>query len=156
MNCHHSRAIFRSYLWRLVAFGDSFRPMIIPRQHNRSAPLLIPRGAVVRAGVVSRTSSTYWVPSTSQSSLLVHSSPFNPCSSVCFLIGIASVLLDCVIKRFCNRDAGIINSMTVQPVVGAERPVYFRERAAGMYSVLPFSLAQIAVEIPYNFVQVSV
>lgn len=52
--------------------------------------------------------------------------------------------------------AGIINSMTVQPVVGAERPVYFRERAAGMYSVLPFSLAQIAVEIPYNFVQVSV
>lgn len=29
--------------------------------------------------------------------------------------------------------AGIINSMTVQPVVGAERPVFFRERAAGMY-----------------------
>lgn len=29
--------------------------------------------------------------------------------------------------------AGIINSMTVQPVVGAERPVFFREQAAGMY-----------------------
>mmetsp|Transcript_9242 Transcript_9242/g.27733 ORF Transcript_9242/g.27733 Transcript_9242/m.27733 type:complete len:1604 (+) Transcript_9242:484-5295(+) len=51
---------------------------------------------------------------------------------------------------------GIINSMTVQPVVGAERPVFFREQAAGMYSVMPFALAQIVVEFPYNFLQVSI
>jgi len=33
----------------------------------------------------------------------------------------------------------------VQPVVGAERPVFFREQAAGMYSVLPFNLAQVPI-----------
>jgi ABC-2 type transporter len=49
---------------------------------------------------------------------------------------------------------GIINSMQVQPVVGAVRPVFNRERAAGMYSVLPYMSAQLIVEIPYNLLQV--
>ncbi|KAK9836331.1 hypothetical protein WJX81_006307 [Elliptochloris bilobata] len=48
---------------------------------------------------------------------------------------------------------GIINSRTVQPVASEERAVSYRERAAGMYSSLPFALAQCMVEIPYNFVQ---
>jgi hypothetical protein len=32
---------------------------------------------------------------------------------------------------------------TVQPVLVAERTVYYRERAAGMYSALPFAIAQV-------------
>ncbi|XP_068648511.1 ABC transporter G family member 39-like isoform X2 [Aristolochia californica] len=48
---------------------------------------------------------------------------------------------------------GIQNASSVQPVVAVERTVFYRERAAGMYSALPYAFAQVAVEVPYNFVQ---
>ncbi|XXG56016.1 hypothetical protein AAC387_Pa03g3548 [Persea americana] len=48
---------------------------------------------------------------------------------------------------------GTQNAATVQPVVAIERTVFYRERAAGMYSALPYAFAQVAVEIPYIFVQ---
>lgn len=38
---------------------------------------------------------------------------------------------------------GINNCSTVQPVVAVERRVFYRERAAGMYSALPYALAQV-------------
>lgn len=38
---------------------------------------------------------------------------------------------------------GITNATAVQPVVSIERFVSYRERAAGMYSALPFALAQV-------------
>ncbi|KAI7749091.1 hypothetical protein M8C21_015582 [Ambrosia artemisiifolia] len=44
---------------------------------------------------------------------------------------------------------GINNSQTVQPVVATERTVFYRERAAGMYSSLPYAMAQI----PYVLLQ---
>ncbi|KAJ1429097.1 P-loop containing nucleoside triphosphate hydrolase [Sesbania bispinosa] len=37
---------------------------------------------------------------------------------------------------------GVQNSASVQPVVAVERTVFYRERAAGMYSALPYALAQ--------------
>ncbi|XP_023759511.1 ABC transporter G family member 35 isoform X1 [Lactuca sativa] len=48
---------------------------------------------------------------------------------------------------------GVNNSQTVQPVVATERTVFYRERAAGMYSSLPYAMAQVFVEIPYVFLQ---
>ncbi|XP_039124389.1 ABC transporter G family member 31 [Dioscorea cayenensis subsp. rotundata] len=48
---------------------------------------------------------------------------------------------------------GITNATAVQPVVSIERFVSYRERAAGMYSALPFALAQVSIEFPYVFVQ---
>ncbi|KAI7754530.1 hypothetical protein M8C21_028900 [Ambrosia artemisiifolia] len=48
---------------------------------------------------------------------------------------------------------GIQNASSVQPVVDVERTVFYRERAAGMYSALPYAFAQILVEIPYIFSQ---
>ncbi|XP_021765340.1 ABC transporter G family member 35-like [Chenopodium quinoa] len=48
---------------------------------------------------------------------------------------------------------GICNCGTVQPVVAVERTVFYRERAAGMYSALPYAISQVVVEIPYIFVQ---
>ncbi|XP_057454234.1 pleiotropic drug resistance protein 1-like [Lotus japonicus] len=48
---------------------------------------------------------------------------------------------------------GIQNSASVQPVVAVERTVFYRERAAGMYSALPYALAQVIIEIPYVFAQ---
>ncbi|KAM2654151.1 hypothetical protein EV2_025694 [Malus domestica] len=48
---------------------------------------------------------------------------------------------------------GIDNCATVQPIVAIERTVFYRERAAGMYSALPYALAQVIVEIPYVFIQ---
>ncbi|MCO5560583.1 hypothetical protein L7F22_014198 [Adiantum nelumboides] len=48
---------------------------------------------------------------------------------------------------------GISNSSSILPVVGVERTVYYRERAAGMYSALPYALAQTAIEIPYVLLQ---
>ncbi|BFG24412.1 hypothetical protein CerSpe_106880 [Prunus speciosa] len=48
---------------------------------------------------------------------------------------------------------GIDNCGSVQPIVAIERTVFYRERAAGMYSALPYALAQVIVEIPYVFIQ---
>ncbi|KAE8705164.1 Pleiotropic drug resistance protein 12 [Hibiscus syriacus] len=48
---------------------------------------------------------------------------------------------------------GINNCSTVQPVIAIERTVFYRERAAGMYSALPYALSQVFCEIPYIFFQ---
>ncbi|KAI3712045.1 hypothetical protein L1987_70594 [Smallanthus sonchifolius] len=48
---------------------------------------------------------------------------------------------------------GVQNASAVQPVVDIERTVFYRERAAGMYSALPYACAQVMVEIPYVFFQ---
>ncbi|KAL5709532.1 ABC transporter G member 39 [Ranunculus cassubicifolius] len=48
---------------------------------------------------------------------------------------------------------GITNASGVQPVVSVERTVYYRERAAGMYSALPYAFAHVAIEIPHIFIQ---
>ncbi|KAJ4757004.1 ABC transporter G family member 36 [Rhynchospora pubera] len=48
---------------------------------------------------------------------------------------------------------GVKNSSSIQPVVDFERAVYYRERAAGMYSALPYALGFVGIEIPYNFIQ---
>nr|KJB56640.1 hypothetical protein B456_009G129000 [Gossypium raimondii] len=50
---------------------------------------------------------------------------------------------------------GIQNSSSVQPVVSVERTVFYRERAAGMYSAMPYAIGQVLIEIPYIFVQAS-
>ncbi|CDO98092.1 unnamed protein product [Coffea canephora] len=44
---------------------------------------------------------------------------------------------------------GVQNSSAVQPVVAIERTVFYRERAAGMYSALPYAFAQVGIEILY-------
>ncbi|XP_060676333.1 pleiotropic drug resistance protein 1-like [Ziziphus jujuba] len=44
---------------------------------------------------------------------------------------------------------GIKNSSLVQPVVSVERNVFYRERAAGMYSAFPYAFAQVIIEVPY-------
>ncbi|KAI4352597.1 hypothetical protein L6164_006833 [Bauhinia variegata] len=48
---------------------------------------------------------------------------------------------------------GVVNTNSVQPVVAIERTVFYRERAAGMYSELPYSLGQVAIELIYVGVQ---
>lgn len=48
---------------------------------------------------------------------------------------------------------GIQNAGSVQPVVAIERIVFYRERAAGMYSALPYAFGQVVIELPYIFVQ---
>lgn len=40
---------------------------------------------------------------------------------------------------------GVQNGASVQPVVGIERTVFCRERAAGMYSALPYAFAQVLI-----------
>ncbi|KAJ1295672.1 hypothetical protein BS78_01G240500 [Paspalum vaginatum] len=48
---------------------------------------------------------------------------------------------------------GVNNASSVQPVVSTERTVYYRERAARMYSSFPYAAAQGLVEIPYIVAQ---
>ncbi|KAG2673155.1 hypothetical protein I3760_13G076600 [Carya illinoinensis] len=48
---------------------------------------------------------------------------------------------------------GVNNASSVQPVVSIERTVFYRERAAGMYSPIAYAAAQGLVEIPYIFAQ---
>ncbi|XP_068634452.1 ABC transporter G family member 45-like [Aristolochia californica] len=43
---------------------------------------------------------------------------------------------------------------TVQPIVGLERTVFYRETSARMYSSMPYAIAQVAIEIPYIIIQV--
>ncbi|KAF2323469.1 hypothetical protein GH714_035626 [Hevea brasiliensis] len=44
-------------------------------------------------------------------------------------------------------------ALKIQPIISVERTVFYRERAAGMYSALPYALAQVICEIPYVLVQ---
>lgn len=44
---------------------------------------------------------------------------------------------------FCTFFIGILNSLVVQPVAAAERTVFYRERAARMYSVIPYVLSMV-------------
>ncbi|KAI9107454.1 hypothetical protein K1719_021491 [Acacia pycnantha] len=48
---------------------------------------------------------------------------------------------------------GVQNASSVQPVVAIERTVFYREKAAGMYSALPYAFAQVAIELPYILAQ---
>nr|AQX44140.1 hypothetical protein [Apostasia odorata] len=48
---------------------------------------------------------------------------------------------------------GIQNGQTVQPIVDVERTVFYREKAAGMYSALPYAFAQVLIEVPHIFLQ---
>ncbi|XP_015901954.1 pleiotropic drug resistance protein 2 [Ziziphus jujuba] len=48
---------------------------------------------------------------------------------------------------------GATNASSVQPVVAIERTVFYRERAAGMYSALPYAFAQVTVEVIYTAIQ---
>ncbi|KAL3688205.1 hypothetical protein R1sor_014514 [Riccia sorocarpa] len=48
---------------------------------------------------------------------------------------------------------GVNNASTVQPIVATERTVFYRERAAGMYSTIPYAVAQVLIEIPYILLQ---
>ncbi|PON42823.1 ABC-2 type transporter [Parasponia andersonii] len=45
------------------------------------------------------------------------------------------------------------NANAVQPIVAIERTVFYRERAAGMYSALPYAFAQVAIETIYTAIQ---
>ncbi|KAH7863963.1 hypothetical protein Vadar_024070 [Vaccinium darrowii] len=48
---------------------------------------------------------------------------------------------------------GASNAAAVQSVVSVERTVFYRERAAGMYSELPYAFAQVAIETIYVAIQ---
>lgn len=48
---------------------------------------------------------------------------------------------------------GVNNSSTVQPVVAVERSVFYRERAAGMYSALPYAFAQVDILVNVFYFQ---
>ncbi|KAG0587732.1 hypothetical protein KC19_2G187600 [Ceratodon purpureus] len=48
------------------------------------------------------------------------------------------------------------NAGTVQAMVSIERTVHYREKAAGMYSSIPYALAQVIIEFPYVLVQTTV
>ncbi|XP_069147441.1 ABC transporter G family member 31-like [Solanum lycopersicum] len=48
---------------------------------------------------------------------------------------------------------GVNNASSIQPIVAIERTVFYREKAAGMYSPLPYAAAQGLVEVPYIFMQ---
>lgn len=66
-----------------------------------------------------------------RSCLLLHTSPGSSCAAL------PNFSRPYSISPLC--------SMTVQPVVGAEREVFYRERAAAMYATGPFALVSDVV-----------
>ncbi|XP_020688883.1 ABC transporter G family member 44 [Dendrobium catenatum] len=48
---------------------------------------------------------------------------------------------------------GISYSSSIRPVVSIERTVFYREKAAGMYSAFPYAFGQVTIEFPYVLVQ---
>lgn len=42
---------------------------------------------------------------------------------------------------------GVQNASSVQPVVDVERTVFYRERAAGMYSAIPYAFGQVNIQV---------
>ncbi|KAL5721099.1 Pleiotropic drug resistance protein 2 [Ranunculus cassubicifolius] len=51
---------------------------------------------------------------------------------------------------------GGANASSVQPVVAVERTVFYRERAAGMYSPLAYAFSQVAIETCYLIIQCAI
>jgi hypothetical protein len=47
----------------------------------------------------------------------------------------------------CITFLGTSNASGVQPVVAVERPVFYREVASGMYSKVPFAVAQVRMAL---------
>ncbi|KAG5562936.1 hypothetical protein RHGRI_005614 [Rhododendron griersonianum] len=48
---------------------------------------------------------------------------------------------------------GASNATSVQAIVVIERTVFYRERAAGMYSALPYAFSQVVIEVIYVTIQ---
>ncbi|MFS8012317.1 putative ABC-type xenobiotic transporter [Helianthus anomalus] len=48
---------------------------------------------------------------------------------------------------------GGTNTSAVQTVVSVERTVFYREKAAGMYSAIPYAFAQVTIEVVYVGIQ---
>ncbi|XP_047327019.1 pleiotropic drug resistance protein 1-like [Impatiens glandulifera] len=48
---------------------------------------------------------------------------------------------------------GVSNTIAVLPIVSVERTVFYREKAAGMYSALPYAFAQVLIELPHVLFQ---
>ncbi|XP_023766490.1 pleiotropic drug resistance protein 2 isoform X1 [Lactuca sativa] len=48
---------------------------------------------------------------------------------------------------------GGTNTAVVQSVVSIERTVFYREKASGMYSTIPYTFAQLAIEVVYVGIQ---
>ncbi|KAJ0718449.1 putative ABC-type Fe(3+) transporter [Helianthus annuus] len=48
---------------------------------------------------------------------------------------------------------GGTNTSSAQTIVSIERTVFYREKAAGMYSPLPYAFAQVAIEVIYICIQ---
>ncbi|KAL8458109.1 hypothetical protein ACS0TY_035841 [Phlomoides rotata] len=48
---------------------------------------------------------------------------------------------------------GVQIASSVQPVVSVERTVFYREKAAGLYSAFPYAFGQAVIEVPYCLVQ---
>ncbi|KAK4355458.1 hypothetical protein RND71_024429 [Anisodus tanguticus] len=44
---------------------------------------------------------------------------------------------------------GVQSSIAVQPIISIERTVFCGERAAGMYSALPYAFGQVQICIPH-------
>lgn len=47
---------------------------------------------------------------------------------------------------------GATNASAVQSIVAIERTVFYRERAAGMYSPLPYAFAQVTDLYTYQYI----
>ncbi|KAK8988614.1 hypothetical protein V6N11_029997 [Hibiscus sabdariffa] len=70
-----------------------------------------------------------------------------PYTAVRFLFTtVIALMFGTVFWDLCSKT--IQNSASVQPVVAVERTVFYRERAAGMYSAMPYAIAQVLIEIP--------
>ncbi|XVF88456.1 hypothetical protein PTKIN_Ptkin19aG0052900 [Pterospermum kingtungense] len=50
---------------------------------------------------------------------------------------------------------GMLSGASIRQFIIAERTVFYRERAAGIYSALVYAIAQVAIEIPYTIAQVA-
>ncbi|XVE52141.1 hypothetical protein DITRI_Ditri02bG0098600 [Diplodiscus trichospermus] len=48
---------------------------------------------------------------------------------------------------------GVNNTFSVMPVIAVEQTVFYRERAAGMFSAMAYALAQAVIELPYLLAQ---
>ncbi|KAG2425082.1 hypothetical protein HXX76_013991 [Chlamydomonas incerta] len=67
--------------------------------------------------------------------------------------GIANVQNVMGIMFSSSNFLGMTNLMSVMPVVGYERVVFYRERAASMYDAFAYGIAIAMVEMPYLLVQ---
>jgi len=132
-----------------ATYGQQLSPIAFATRY--AAPLKVQLRACMKKAVTNYWRSPNYNVTRCLISVLVaivfgsvfHDKPYNTETDIIGRIGLMYLSTSFV---------GIVNMMSVMPVMAKERAAFYREQASNMYSVLAYGISYGLVELPYIFV----